>query len=130
MLKESVASGRTLLEAKSTAADNALVKAIVADLETSEGRSAAQTFVKQTLQGASANELKQRAIDAVRRAADLVEQKAPLEATAYKVWLLKIASSVAEASKEGGFLGFGGIQVSDAERATLADLSAALQAKV
>jgi hypothetical protein len=107
MLKESFASGRTLLETKSTAADNALVKAIVADLETSEGRSTAQTFVKQTLQGASANELKQRAVDAVRRAADLVEQKAPLEATAYKGWLLKIASSVAEASKEGGFLGLG-----------------------
>jgi len=130
MLKESFASGRTLLETKSTAADNALVKAIVADLETSEGRSTAQTFVKQTLQGASANELKQRAVDAVRRAADLVEQKAPLEATAYKGWLVKIASSVAEASKEGGFLGFGGMQVSDAERATLADLTAALQAKV
>jgi hypothetical protein len=129
MLKESFASGRTLLEAKSTAADNALVKSIIADLDSSEGRSNAQAFVKQRLQGAKADDLKQRAIEAVRAAAALVEQKTPLEATAYKSWLLKIASSVAEASKEGGFLGFGGIPVSDAERATLAELTAALETK-
>jgi len=34
---------------------------------------------------------------------------------------------VAEASKEGGFLGFGGVQVSDAERATLDEVGKALQ---
>ena len=129
MLKESFASGRTLLEAKSTAADNTLVKAIIADLESSEGRSDAQAFVKQRLQGAKADDLKQRAIEAVRAAAALVEQKAPLEATAYKGWLLKVASNVAEASKEGGFLGFGGVAVSDAERATLAELTAALETR-
>jgi hypothetical protein len=33
---------------------------------------------------------------------------------------------VAEASKEGGFLGFGGVQVSEAEKATLAEIAAAL----
>jgi hypothetical protein len=33
---------------------------------------------------------------------------------------------VTEASKEGGFLGFGGVQVSDAEKATLAQIASAL----
>jgi hypothetical protein len=33
---------------------------------------------------------------------------------------------VAEAAKEGGVLGFGGVPVSDAEKATLADISKAL----
>ena len=47
-------------------------------------------------------------------------------APAFKAWLEDMARRVAEASKEGGFLGFGGVQVSDAERATLAELSAAL----
>jgi hypothetical protein len=37
-----------------------------------------------------------------------------------------LASKVAEASKEGGFLGFGGVQVSDAEKAALAEISSAL----
>jgi len=35
--------------------------------------------------------------------------------TACKGWLLKIASSVAEASKEGGFLGFGGVAAPNAQ---------------
>jgi hypothetical protein len=33
---------------------------------------------------------------------------------------------VAEAAAEGGFLGFGGVQVSEAEKATLADIAKAL----
>jgi len=33
---------------------------------------------------------------------------------------------VAAASAEGGFLGMGGVQVTDAEKATLADISKAL----
>ena len=32
----------------------------------------------------------------------------------------------AEAGKEGGFMGFGGVAVSDAEKATLAEISTAL----
>jgi hypothetical protein len=34
---------------------------------------------------------------------------------------------VANASSEGGFLGFGGVQVSDAEKATLDEISKALK---
>jgi hypothetical protein len=37
-----------------------------------------------------------------------------------------ISQNVAEASSEGGFLDIGGVQVSDAEKATLADISKAL----
>ena len=37
-----------------------------------------------------------------------------------------ISQKVAEASAEGGFLGIGGVQVSDAEKATLADIGKAL----
>jgi hypothetical protein len=36
---------------------------------------------------------------------------------------------VAEASTEGGFLGFGGVRVSEAEKATLAEISGALGVK-
>lgn len=46
--------------------------------------------------------------------------------TAFKAWLRGISQKVPEASKEGSFLGVGGVQVSDAEKATLADISKAL----
>jgi hypothetical protein len=37
-----------------------------------------------------------------------------------------VAQKAAEAGTEGGFLGFGGVAVSDAEKATLVEISAAL----
>ena len=130
LFKETFASGRAVMEAKSNATASELSKAIVSDMETSEGRSAAQAFVKSRLQGAKREEIKQRAIDALRSAAAIVGQKTPNEAAAYKSWLLQIANSVAEASKEGGFLGFGGVAVSDAEKATLSEIASALGTRV
>jgi len=47
-------------------------------------------------------------------------------AAAVAVKFAGIAAKVAEASTEGGFLGFGGVKVSDAEKATLADIAKAL----
>ena len=44
----------------------------------------------------------------------------------FKTWLAGIAKSVAEAAPEGGFLGFGGTQVSDVEKATVAQIAGAL----
>jgi hypothetical protein len=55
-----------------------------------------------------------------------VTAKAPGDSRAFKDWIGAISQSVAEASKENGFLGFGGVQVSDAEKATLADIAKAL----
>ena len=52
--------------------------------------------------------------------------KAPDEEAAFKTWLREISQKVAEAAVEGSFLGFGGIRVSDAETATLRDISKAL----
>jgi hypothetical protein len=42
---------------------------------------------------------------------------------------LTAAQNVAEAAKEGGFLGIGGVRVSDAERAALGDIAGALGVK-
>jgi hypothetical protein len=69
-----------------------------------------------------------RAMDIVRSAAAVVDAGAtPDEASAYKAWLLGIATAVAAAGKEDqGFLGRGGVMVNDAERAALAELAAVL----
>ena len=44
----------------------------------------------------------------------------------FKTWLRDISHKVAEAAVDGSFLGFGGVRVSEAERATLRDISKAL----
>jgi len=63
LFKETFASGRALMEAKTDQAASELSKAIGSDMETSEGRSAGQEFVKGRLQGAKREDIKQRAID-------------------------------------------------------------------
>jgi len=56
----------------------------------------------------------------------ILDAKAPQDAAGFKAWLQTISEHVAEAASEGGFLGIGGVKVSDAEKATLADISKAL----
>ena len=65
-------------------------------------------------------------LDGCKRALGLVVQKSPAEADEYGKWLASLAQKTAEASKEGGFLGIGGTQVSDEENAAVKDLSSAL----
>jgi hypothetical protein len=126
MLKESFATGKLLVQAKTDASANALVKAVAADYETAEGRKAASEGLRAKLGGGQPGEIKAKALDALRQVAALLAAKAPGDAAAFKAWLAQISQSVAEASKEGGFLGFGGVQVSEAEKATLAEISTAV----
>ena len=65
-------------------------------------------------------------IDGCKRAADVVTQKSPSEAAEYRNWLVALAKRTAEATKEGGFLGFGGTQVSDAEASAVGEVARAL----
>lgn len=52
----------------------------------------------------------------------------PGESAPYKAMILDIAEKTAEASKEGGFLGFGGKKISEGEADTLAQLRTLLSA--
>jgi len=46
----------------------------------------------------------------------------------FKQWILAVSESVANAAKEGAFLGIGGERVSAAEKAVLNDLQGVLSA--
>jgi hypothetical protein len=127
MLKEGIASGQALLEAKNDAGASALAKAVVADMETSEGRSEARDGIRAQLTGKSPQEVKQQVLEMLARVGHIVDAKAPDDAPTFKAWLSTVAQKVAEASSEGGFLGFGGVQVSDAEKGSLADVAKALR---
>lgn len=125
-LKESMASARALLQAKADPNADELVKAVAGDFETSEGRGVAQEGVKTLLAGAKPADIKARAAASLSAVSTLLAAKAPADALSFRTWLAGVAKAVAEAAPEGGFLGFGGTQVSDAEKATLAEISAAL----
>jgi hypothetical protein len=127
LLKETFAAGGTLARAKTDAGANELIKAVVADFDTAEGRSAARDGLQARLKGSKPAEVKAKAIDGLRQVAALLDAKAPSDAAAFKGWLQGMSQHVAEAASEGGFLGFGGVQVSDAEKATLAEITTALR---
>jgi hypothetical protein len=129
VLKESMATGRSLLTARSDPESNELVRAVAAEYETSEGRQAAREQLKATLQGSKAADVRAKSIAALHDVAALLDAKAPADAPGFKTWLQHIASGAADAANEGGFLGFGGVQVSEKERATLNDVSSALGLK-
>ena len=59
----------------------------------------------------------------VKSAVDLVAAKgSPAEAEAYRQMLVAVAEKAAEAAKEGGFLGFGGVRVSDREHSFIGEV--------
>ena len=59
----------------------------------------------------------------------IVSSKATAEeAAAFKQWLLTTAQDAADAAKEGGFLGFGAVQVSEGEQSMLEQVRTAIGA--
>jgi hypothetical protein len=123
-LKESMASARTVVGAKHDA--SGLVKAIAGEFETGEGRATARDGLRTQLSGKGPPEIVAKSLEILKLAAAIVSAKAPGDAAAFKAWLQHISQAVAEAATEGGFLGFGGVRVSDAEKATLAHITESL----
>ncbi len=126
VIKESFASASALISAKADPGASELVRSVVAEFETTEGRTRIREALKTRLSGASQADVSQRAVAALSNVAALLDAKAPKESAAFKMWLRTISSKVADAATEGGILGFGGEKVSAKERATLGDIAKAL----
>lgn len=70
--------------------------------------------------------VEEQTVSTLQRAASILRAKAPSELATYNEWILAIADKVANAAKEGGFLGFGGVRVSENEQKVIASLKSAL----
>jgi hypothetical protein len=65
----------------------------------------------------------QQILDELGAVSEIVNSKATAEeAAAFKQWLLTTAQAAADAAKEGGFMGFGAVQVSEGEQKMLDQL--------
>lgn len=92
-------------------------------------KSTAETFSGNPYAGLGREKFLDVVAEKCRLAAALLAAKAtPDEAQAFKAWTLSIADKVAKAALEGGFLGFGGTQVSAEEVAAIDKLKASLTA--
>jgi hypothetical protein len=72
---------------------------------------------------------RQQMLEELNAVSAIVSSKATAEETAaFKQWLLTTAQDAADAAKEGGFLGFGAVQVSEGEQSMLEQLRVTLGA--
>jgi hypothetical protein len=66
-------------------------------------------------------------LDELARAGSIAGEKAtPEEAEAFRKWLLECAQRAADAAKEGGFMGFNAVRVSEGEQKMLDELATTL----
>jgi hypothetical protein len=124
-VKESFAGAKTMAEAFKTNSALELFSALAADRSIPGMPDPKSMLGEGTREQQMAN-LKTAVLERVKSTAALVAAKAtPAEAQAYKAMLVGVAEQAANASKEGGFLGFGGVRVSDKEQAFIAEVKAA-----
>jgi hypothetical protein len=69
---------------------------------------------------------RERILGTIRDGLATVKAKSSADANAYRAMIIDVAQKVAGAAKEGGFLGFGGTQVSKEEQQAIDDITAAL----
>jgi hypothetical protein len=124
-LKESFAGAKGMAEAFATNSGLELFAALAAD-RSIPGMPDPKAMLGEGSCEQQMHNLKNAVLERVRSAAALVAAKATAaEADAYRQMLVGVAQQAADASKEGGFLGFGGVRVSDKERAFIAEVKGA-----
>jgi hypothetical protein len=107
---------------------------LIRDLTSRAEMQAAQNSLKGRFTGSqgelSKNAMRDLALEHARSSIAILSGKADLEEIdAYRKLLYELAEKVANASREGGFLGFGGKAVSAAEQSFLDDLQSTIQFK-
>ena len=92
-------------------------------------KSSAETFTNNPYQGLGIEKFMATVSEKCKAASEVLAKKAtPEEASAFRAWVLSIADDVSKAAREGGFLGFGGTQVSVEEVAAIDRIKSALAA--
>ena len=123
--KEAAATVRGLGEAAAKYPQNELIQSLLKDL----GQNRPTMPKYNPLEANIQEKIKTDALEKCRQVVTVLTQKAtPQEVSEFKQWILAVSDSVANAAKEGAFLGIGGERVSAAEKAVLNDLQGVLSA--
>ncbi|MDD4254677.1 MAG: hypothetical protein PHP59_04790 [Methanofollis sp.] len=105
-----------------------LVGSLVADLRAMSERKEHLPGSEDFTEGRP-EEIRVRILEDLRGIGPILAARAtPGEAAGFREWLIGIGRAVAEASREGGFLGIGGARVSEKEKAALRELAEVLGA--
>lgn len=125
VFKESAAMAKALIENPIPSGGEELVGDIIADFRKKVENK--EKFEEPEFESKDPQSVQTQLYEYLGDVAAIVDAKAPAaEAAGYKEWVMSVAQSVAEAGKEGGFLGIGAVRVSDQEKAVLSNLRGAL----
>lgn len=132
--KEMFASARSMMDAKKEYGSNTVIQAIVPNTTDAskawDDAKKQRTILMDKLKSKnikSQEQLTEMILSDCKEAISVLEQKESPEVVAdYKKWILEIAEKVANAAKEGSFLGFGGEQFSEKEQELFEKLKSTL----
>lgn len=121
--KESVAVASMVVKTAQSSMGSELLADLAAEFkDLSAAKAAKPEFSTHDIES-----IKAEALADVKAVAELLNRKATAaEAGEISQWLYNVALAAAEAAKEGDILGIGGVRISDAEKAALAQLAEVL----
>jgi hypothetical protein len=126
-MKEALAITQATLSGAAEYPDAPLLQAINDARVKGGEKSTAETFSGNPYAGLGREKFLEVVTGKCGEASALLKAKAtPTEAEAFRLWTLSIADKVAKAAYEGGFLGFGGTQVSAEEVAAIDKIKSSL----
>lgn len=129
--KEAFAVASGVLDGREGYESNELIQALIDARVVDKQRSRAEQVSGNPYLGKPPEEIRDLTVVKCRQVADLLTTKASseTEANEFKQWTVSVGEKVANAAKEGGFLGIGGERVSAEEKAVLAEFNKALGLK-
>jgi hypothetical protein len=128
-MKEAFAIASGVLDAREGYESNELIRTLIDARVVDKQRSAAEKLSGNPYLGKPPEEIRDIAIEKCRQVAVLLADKATSgkEATEFKQWALSVGEKVANAAKEGAFLGIGGERVCEEETVVLDAVTKAFQ---
>lgn len=128
LVKEMMAGVETAMNVAKSAAPNSLLVSLFSEENMKLQQIKMQEETTASTQGAqNMDEAKAKMLNDIKGAVALLTTKgSPEEISAYKKLMVDVAENVANAAKEGGFMGIGGELVNNAERTAIADIQTAV----
>lgn len=125
-VKEAMAMASGILGARNGYEGNELISSLV-EARIKNGEKSSIETLSSPYRGLSPEEVLDDAVEKCHAVVEVLRDKASsAERDGYCDWAISLAEKVANAAKEGGFLGIGGERVSEEERVAIKALRAAL----
>ncbi len=133
-VKELISSAQSVMSGAKDFPSNEIITGVLPNMTNRDEAMSKAKDLKTKLQSQlktheidSKDELRQYVIDTCKKVNEVLAGKAnQTEADEYKKWTLNVAENVAKSASEGGFMGFGGTQISHDEKELFEDISTAL----